>query len=68
MYSSIFVCKTEKKALCDKNGVNYVIRCVGCENLRKNTTNREHHGDTSKNAYTGGKQHQDVYKKQLPDS
>ena len=53
-----FVCGTEKKGLCDKNGVNYVITCLGCENSGQKG---EYIGETSKNAYTRGKQHQDVF-------
>ena len=48
-----FVCHTEKKGSCDKNGVNYVITCTSCEDV--------YHGETSKNAYTRGKQHLDEY-------
>ena len=43
-----FVCHTEKKGSCDKNGVNYLITCTSCEDV--------YHGETSKNAYTRGKQ------------
>ena len=48
-----FVCDTEKKGSCDKNGINYAITCVSCENV--------YHGETSKNAFTWGKQHLDEY-------
>ena len=48
-----FVCTTEKKGSCDKNGVNYAITCTNCENV--------YNGETSKNAYTRGKQHLDEY-------
>ena len=37
----------------DKNGVNYVVTCTYCENV--------YNGETSKNAYTRGKQHLDEY-------
>ena len=30
-----FICETKKKGSCDKNEVNYVITCVGCENSGK---------------------------------
>ena len=59
-----FICETEKKGSCDKNGVNYVITCVGCENSGKKG---EYHGETSKNACTRGR-HQDEYRKQSSDS
>ena len=42
-----------KKETCDKNGVNYIITCTSCENV--------YNGETSKNAYTPGKQHLDEY-------
>ena len=48
-----FVCNTEMKGSCEKNGVNYVIMCASCENF----FNRK----TSKNAYTRGKQYFDEY-------
>ena len=50
---SCFVCNTEGKGSCDKNGINYAITCVSCENV--------YHGETSKNAFTRGKQHLDEY-------
>ena len=54
-----FICKTQKKGLCDKNGVNYIITCMGCESVGQK---REYNGETSKNAYKRGKQHQDENK------
>ena len=51
--------------MCDKNGVNYVITCLGCENSGQKG---EYIGETSKNAYTRGKQHQDEYRKQSSES
>ena len=53
-----FICETERKGSCNKNRANYVITCVGCENSGKKG---EYHGETSKNAYTRGRQHQDKY-------
>ena len=52
-----FICETEKKGLYDKNGVNYIIKCMGCKRLGQKG---EYNGETFKNAYTQGKQHQDV--------
>ena len=60
-----FVCGTEKKGLCDKNGVNYAIVCAGCEDFGKKG---EYHGETSRNAYTRGKEHLDEYRTQAAKS
>ena len=60
-----FVYETEKKELCDKNGVNNIITSLACEN---SGTTGEYIGEISKNAYTRGKQHQDEYRKQSSES
>ena len=43
------VCETGGKGSCSTNGVNYAIKCVGCE--------RTYHGETSRNGFSRGKEH-----------
>ena len=57
---SCFVCTTEGKESCDKNGINYAVTCTSCENV--------YHGETSKNAFTRGKQHLDEYRNKASKS
>ena len=57
---SCFVCTTEGKGSCDKNGINYAVTCTSCENV--------YHGETSKNAFTRGKQHLDEYRNKASKS
>ena len=60
-----FVCNTDNKGSCYKNGVNYLVTCMGCKNLGQK---REYNGKTSRNAYTRGKGNLDEYQNRAAKS
>lgn len=51
---SCFVCETEGRGSCEKEGVTYEIECASC---KENGERAVYIGETSKNAYTRGKKH-----------
>ena len=56
------VCKSDEKKNCRRNEVKYHIECKNenCDSV--------YHGETSKNAYTRGKEHREDYHNQLEGS
>eukprot|EP00794_Sanderia_malayensis_P001936 gene1936-2201_t len=48
------ICKTGGRGSCSKDGINYEIACVGCEQQGRDM---KYHGESSKNGFTRGKQH-----------
>ena len=49
------VCRTEGKGSCDAHGVTYSITCTEC--INDNDKERVYIGETSRSAYTRGKEH-----------
>eukprot|EP00794_Sanderia_malayensis_P013424 gene13424-14803_t len=47
-------CLIGGRGSCSKDGINYEIACVGCEQQGRDV---KYHGESSKNGYTHGKQH-----------
>ena len=50
-----FVCESQGKGRCDKNGVTYEIECRGCS--QEEGKRKVYYGETARNAFTRGKEH-----------
>ena len=59
------VCETGGRGSCSKDGVNYEITCVGCEEADRGGI---YHGESSKNGFTRGKKHLEDFDRRAESS
>ena len=59
------ICEKNGRGSCSKDGINYEISCVGCE---EDNHGGKYHGESSKNGFTRGKKHLEEFDRRAESS